>query len=75
MVLTTIHNLCFEQKYEKYQNFLSENFPFLVVKLSIYLNRRVFVMCILADIKPLVDYTLTLIVMNVKFILKKKNIV
>ena len=21
------HNLCFEQKYEKYQNFLSENFP------------------------------------------------
>ena len=38
------HNLCFEQKYEKYQNFLSENFPFLVVKCSIYLNRRVFVM-------------------------------
>ena len=25
------HNLCFEQKYEKYQNFLSENFHFLVV--------------------------------------------
>ena len=25
-------------------NFLSENFPFLVVKFSIYLNRRVFVM-------------------------------
>ena len=22
------HNLCFEQKYEKYENFLSENFPF-----------------------------------------------
>ena len=39
-----IHNLCFEQKYEKYQNFLSENFPFLVVKFSIYLNRHVFVM-------------------------------
>ena len=38
------HNLCFEQKYEKYQNFLSENFPFLVVKFSIYLNRHVFVM-------------------------------
>ena len=34
----------FEQKYEKYQNFLSENFQFLEVKLSIYLNRRVFVM-------------------------------
>ena len=38
------HNLCFEQKYEKCQNFLSENFPFLVVKFSISLNRRVFVM-------------------------------
>ena len=38
------HSLCFEQKYEKYQNFLSENFQFLVVKLSIYLNRRVFIM-------------------------------
>ena len=24
-VLTSTHNLCFEQKYEKYQNFLSEN--------------------------------------------------
>ena len=38
------HNLCFEQKYEKYQNFLSENFHFLVVKFSVYLNRHVFVM-------------------------------
>ena len=38
------HNLCFEQKYEKYQNFSSENFHFLVVKFSIYLNRRVFLM-------------------------------
>ena len=27
-----------------YQNFLSENFQFLEVKFSIYLNRRVFVM-------------------------------
>ena len=43
-VLTSTHNLCFEQEYEKYQNFLSENFPFLVVKFSIYLNRLVFVM-------------------------------
>ena len=43
--LTSTHNLCFEQKYEKFQIFfLSENFPFLVVKFSIYLNRRVFVM-------------------------------
>ena len=38
------NNLCFEQKYEKYQIFLSENFMFLEVKFSIYLNRRVFVM-------------------------------
>ena len=39
------HKLCFEQKYENYQSFfLSENFRFLEVKFSIYLNRRVFVM-------------------------------
>ena len=37
------HNLCFEQKYEKYQNFVSEKFPFFGCKFSIYLNRRVFV--------------------------------
>ena len=43
-VLTSTHNLYYEQKYEKYQNFLSENFQFLEVKFSIYLNRRVFVM-------------------------------
>ena len=43
-VLTSTHNLCFERKYEKYQSFLSENFQFLEVKFSIYLNRRVFVM-------------------------------
>ena len=29
---------------KKCQNFLSEHFQFLVVKFSIYLNRRVFVM-------------------------------
>ena len=35
------HNLCFVQKYEEYQNFLSENFHFfLVVKFSVYLNRH-----------------------------------
>ena len=38
------HNLCFEQKYEKYQNILSENFRLLVIKFSVYLNRPVFVM-------------------------------
>ena len=29
---------------KKYQNLLSENFPSLIVKFSIYLNKRVFVM-------------------------------
>ena len=43
-VLTSTHNLCCVQKYEKYQNFLYENFQFLVVKFSVYLNRHVFVM-------------------------------
>ena len=38
------HNLCFEQKYENTSEFLSENFEFLVVKFSIYLNRHVFAM-------------------------------
>ena len=40
------HNLCFEQKYEKYESFLSENFQFLEVKFSICLNRHVFVMTV-----------------------------
>ena len=43
-VLTSTHNLCFEQKYKKLSEFLSENFHFLVVKFSVYLNRLVFVM-------------------------------
>ena len=44
-VLTSTHNLCFEQKYEKYQSFFFfQNFQFLAVKFSIYLNRHVFVM-------------------------------
>ena len=33
-----------EQKCEKYQNVLSENSQFLMMKISIYLNRRVLVM-------------------------------
>ena len=43
LVRTGSHNLCFEQKYEKISEFLSENFHFLVVKFSGYLNRHVFV--------------------------------
>ena len=43
-VLTSTHNLCFEQNEEKHRKFLSENFHFLVVKFSVYLNRHVFVM-------------------------------
>ena len=38
------HNLCFKQTYETNQSFLLENFQFLQVKFTIYLNRRVFVM-------------------------------
>ena len=44
-VLTSIYNLCYEQKYENIRFFLSENFPSLVVKFSVYLNRSVFVIC------------------------------
>ena len=40
----SVHNLCFEQEYENISEFLSENDQVLVVKLSIYLNRRVFLM-------------------------------
>ena len=43
-VLTCNQNQRFGQKYEKYQNFYLKIFLFLVVKLLIYLNRRVFVM-------------------------------
>ena len=34
----------FFSRNEKYKNFLSENFHFLVIKFSVYLNRHVFVM-------------------------------
>ena len=46
----SIHNLCFELKYEKYQIFFFLKtfslffFLFFVVKISIHLNRRVVVM-------------------------------
>ena len=43
--------VCFEQKYEKYQIYLSENLPFLEVKVSIYLNRRVFIMIMLLSLQ------------------------
>ena len=38
------HNLCFEQKYKKYQNFYLKIFIFWVVKFSVCLNRHVFIM-------------------------------
>ena len=43
-VLKGTRNVCFEQKFEKYQSFLSENFQFLEVKISTYLYRHLFVM-------------------------------
>ena len=67
------HNLCFEQKYEKYQNFLSENFPFLIVKFSIYLNRSVFVMekvCPSRDVVFKPSPSLVPAVFNTTFLLK-----
>ena len=44
--LTSTRSLSFEQKFEKkkYQNFLSENLQFLVVKCQYIWNRHVFVM-------------------------------
>ena len=39
---------------KKYQRFLSENFQFLEVKLSIYLNRHVFVMSGLISVADLI---------------------
>ena len=44
MVLTSTHNLCFEQECENIGFFLFENFQFLEMNFSVYLNRRVFVM-------------------------------
>ena len=47
-ILTSIHNLCFEQKFEKNNGvFVSENYQYLEVKFSIYLKRSVFVMMFL----------------------------
>ena len=40
--LESTHNLCFEKKYEKYQNFYLKSFSFLVVKFSIYLYNLCF---------------------------------
>ena len=50
------HNLCFKQKYEKYPSFLSENFQFLEVKFSIYLNRRVFVLYTLVGVSSVANF-------------------
>ena len=36
-VLTCIHNLCFEQKLEKYPNFSAKHFQFLKLKNSLYI--------------------------------------
>ena len=44
------HNLCFEQKYEKYHNFPSENYHFTAVKNRSILHRRVFVMNTYVDL-------------------------
>ena len=43
-VLTSTHNLCFEQKFEKYPNFYLKFYISLLVKFLVCLNRLVFVM-------------------------------
>ena len=43
-VLTSIHNLCFEQRYENIRIFYKKKIIFFVIKFSVYLNRHVFVM-------------------------------
>ena len=53
VLVRTASPLCFEQKYENYQNFVSEIFQFLEVKFSIYLNRHVFVIVICHEIPKL----------------------
>ena len=40
------HNLCLSRNMKKMSEFLSENFHFLVVKFSVYLNRHIFVMTV-----------------------------
>ena len=46
-VLTSTHNLRFEQKYENCQNVSSKSFHSLAVKFSIHLNRHVFMMAMM----------------------------
>ena len=64
------HNRCFEQKYEKYQNFLSENFQFLVVKISVYLDRLIFVMFACVMVVSYVAFVLSLFVPYLSFLWK-----
>ena len=42
MVVMSTHNVCLEQKYEKYQNFLSENFHFFVCKMKFFKSKTYF---------------------------------
>ena len=41
-VLTSTHNLCFELKYENYQNFSSESFHFFDGKILIIFEKACF---------------------------------
>ena len=66
-VLTSTYNLCFEQKCEKYQRFLSENFQFLEVKFSSYLHRRVFVMSMQSGNSCSVYYVVRRVTLSKKF--------
>ena len=54
------HLQCISRNMKNIRTFLSENFPFLVVKFSIYLNRRVFIMCPCTSLTNLRTVRLTL---------------
>ena len=50
-VLTSTYIYVLNRNKKNIRIFLSENFPFLVVKFSIYLNRRVFVIVSLLSVR------------------------
>ena len=64
------YNLCFEQEYEKYQNFLSIFFSFSGGKLFSIFNRHVFVMYMDKALFVMMGYMCILFYLNDNFALK-----
>ena len=65
------HNLCFVQKFEKYQSFYLKIFSFLEVNVSVYLNRRVFV--ILADQRLKIPNPTVCLEKKIKVVFKREK--